>query len=136
MKQCKLHYGVRLITQITSERKKKVKLRSEQLLHDQWARVRSDVVVFGNGFIQIQLPAVDLHLHAAIIKSSHWCSTQRNICTKHIQFIRPKHASFYGFFRSFKTWGILHSPSIIQSWEKRSSLAGKLSLKSRSSQQS
>lgn len=69
---------MRLITQIITERKE-VKLRSEQLLHDQWARVRSDVVVFGNGFIQIQLPVVDLHLHAAIIKSSHWCSTQRNI---------------------------------------------------------
>lgn len=63
-------------------KKKKVQLRSEQLLHDQWARVRSDVVVFGNGFIQIQLSAVDLHLHAAIIKCSHWCSTQRNICTE------------------------------------------------------
>jgi len=33
--------------------------------------VRSNVIVFRNGFIQIQLSVVDLHLHAAVIKSSY-----------------------------------------------------------------
>lgn len=61
---------MRLITQNVSERKK-VKLRIEWLLHNQWARVRSNVVVFRNGFIQIQLSVVDLHLHAAVIKSGY-----------------------------------------------------------------
>lgn len=70
IKQYRLHYDMRLIMQIISGRKK-VKLRIEWLLHNQWARVRSDGIVFQNGFIQIQLSAVDLHLHAAVKESSY-----------------------------------------------------------------
>lgn len=132
---------MRLITQITSEREE-VKLRSEQLLHDQGARVRSDVVVFGNGFIQIQLSAVDLHLHAAIIKSSHWCSTQRNICTETHAVYQAKACKFLWSFQISQNMGNTPLPIHYlvtrekQQFGRKHLSSSPFSLRSRSSQQS